>query len=138
MLKVNAYRNVPSTIIESASMRKVAKAQESSGVDGLKPTQKVERSFANELTKAGSRGITISKHAAQRLHSRGVTISAERMEQLSRAVDKAEEKGSRETLALADDAAFVISVPNRVMITAFDRDNLREGVVTSIDSAVIL
>ncbi|MCK4373485.1 MAG: flagellar biosynthesis protein, partial [candidate division Zixibacteria bacterium] len=54
------------------------------------------------------------------------------------AIDKADAKGSKETLILSDDAAFVVSVPNRTVITVFDRDNLREGVVTAIDSAVII
>jgi flagellar operon protein len=53
-------------------------------------------------------------------------------------LDKAEAKGSKETLILFDDMAMVASVKNRTVITAFDRDKLREGVVTSIDSAIII
>ena len=33
--------------------------------------------------------------------------------------------------------AFVVSVPNRTVITAVDRDHMREHVFTNIDSAVI-
>jgi hypothetical protein len=39
---------------------------------------------------------------------------------------------------MTDDAALVVSVANRTVITAFDREHLREGVVTAIDSAVII
>ena len=39
---------------------------------------------------------------------------------------------------LWDMALLVVSVENRTVITAFDRDQLRDGVVTSIDSAVII
>jgi flagellar operon protein len=85
-----------------------------------------------------SRPVQLSKHASERLHSRGIQISDERMQQVGDALDKAEGKGSRETLILFDDMALVASVKNRTVITAFDRDKLREGVVTSIDSAVIL
>ena len=85
-----------------------------------------------------SRPVQLSKHASERLHSRGIDISEERMQQVGAALDKAEGKGSRETLILFDDMALVASVKNRTVITAFDRDKLREGVVTSIDSAVIL
>lgn len=83
-------------------------------------------------------GIQFSKHAQARLHSRGIELDVDRINQLTEAIDKAGSKGSKETLVLADDSAFVVSVKNRTVITVFDRDNLREGVVTSIDSAVII
>ena len=85
-----------------------------------------------------SKGITFSKHASQRLFSRGIELSSEKLAQIAGAVDKAQAKGSRETLILTDEVALVVAVENRTVITAFDRDNLREGIVTSIDSAVIL
>jgi flagellar operon protein len=85
-----------------------------------------------------SRPVQMSKHASERLYSRGIDMSDERLAQVGQALDKAENKGSRETLILFDDMALVASVKNRTIITAFDREKLREGVVTSIDSAVIL
>jgi len=92
--------------------------------------------FSEELARAKS--LSFSKHASARLHSRGIEMSDERLTRLAEAVDKAAGKGSRETLILDDNAAYVVSVPNRTVITAFSRDNLREGIFTSIDSAVIL
>ncbi len=95
----------------------------------------------NELLNSqlnGSGGIQFSKHAQARLHSRGIELNSEKLNQLSQAIDKAGTKGSKETLVLTDDSAFVVSVKNRMVITVFDKDNLREGVVTSIDSAVIM
>ncbi len=92
--------------------------------------------FSQEL--AADREVKFSKHASARLHSRGIEMTGEKLSQLADAIDKAESKGSRETLILTDETAMVVSVKNRTVITAFDRDNLREGVVTSIDSAVIL
>ena len=97
-------------------------------------------SFKDIMAKGLSSGrpVTISKHAGERLHSRGIEMPQERMQQVADALDKAEAKGSRETLILFDDLALVASVKNRTVITAFDRDKLREGVVTSIDSAIII
>ena len=92
--------------------------------------------FSNEL--ADSRQLSFSKHARQRLFSRGIELSEESLTRVSDAVDRASSKGSKETLVLIDDAALVISVENRTVITAFDRENLRDGIVTSIDSAVVL
>jgi flagellar operon protein len=93
-------------------------------------------SFSNELAKANQ--VCFSKHARERLYSRGIELSDEKVAQLSQAIDKAAGKGSKETLILDDSAAYVVSVANRTVVTAFGRDNLREGVVTSIDSAIIL
>jgi flagellar operon protein len=92
--------------------------------------------FSREL--AGDRNVTFSKHASERLFSRGIKLSPEKLNKLADAIDKAQAKGSRETLVLTDEAALVVSVKNRTVITAFDRENLRDGVVTSIDSAVII
>ncbi|UCD95705.1 MAG: hypothetical protein JSU69_10670 [Candidatus Zixiibacteriota bacterium] len=92
--------------------------------------------FSEELARTGN--VNFSKHARQRLFSRGIELSDTRLSMLSHAIDKAAVKGSKDTLILDDDAAYVVSVPSRTVISAFGRDNLREGVFTSIDSAVIL
>jgi flagellar operon protein len=92
--------------------------------------------FSREL--AGDRNVTFSKHASERLFSRGIQLGPEKLNRLADAIDKAAAKGSKETLVLTDEAALVVSVKNRTVITAFDRDNLKDGVVTSIDSAVII
>ncbi len=92
--------------------------------------------FSKELAK--SKEVNFSKHARERLFSRGIALTDEKLTQLSQAMDKAEAKGSRDTLILDNDAAYVASVPNRTIITAFSRANLQEGVFTSIDSAVII
>jgi flagellar operon protein len=95
-----------------------------------------KETFSREM--ADVRKINFSKHARQRLFSRGIRLSDDKLTQLSGAVDKAAQKGSRETLILDNDAAYVVSIPNRTVISAFDRATLQEGVFTSIDSAVIL
>lgn len=92
--------------------------------------------FSQQL--AESRDVVLSKHAQARLHSRGIELNDSQLQKIADAIDKAGQKGARETLVLSDEAAYVVSIENRTVITAFDRNNLREGVVTSIDSAVIL
>jgi len=92
--------------------------------------------FSREL--AQTRGVEFSKHAHDRMFSRNLELSDDQLDKLAGAIDRAGDKGSRETLVLSEDAAFVVSVPNRTVITVFDKDNLRDGVVTSIDSAVII
>lgn len=82
--------------------------------------------------------VRFSAHARARLYSRGVQLTDDKLAALSQAIDKADAKGSKESLILSDEAAYVVSVKNRTVITAFGRDNLRDGVFTAIDSAVVL
>lgn len=119
----------PVDLIEIANRNKPAEAKKAG--DGS-----FKEMFSREL--AADRSIHFSKHASQRLFSRGIELSDSLLTKIADAIDRASAKGSKETLVLTDEAALVVSVPNRTVITAFDRDNLREGVVTSIDSAVIL
>lgn len=113
----------------------IANRGKTNGSDRTGPASFKEM-FSREL--ANSRGLNFSKHAHERMFSRGIELSSERINQIADAVDKAQTKGSKETLILAEEAAFIVAVKDRTVITVFDRDNLREGVVTSIDSAVIL
>ncbi|MEA3297130.1 MAG: TIGR02530 family flagellar biosynthesis protein [candidate division Zixibacteria bacterium] len=123
-------RQQPVNLIEIAKRTKPAGGNKEPGETSFKDM------FSRELVD--SRNITFSKHAQERLFSRGMNLTEDKIAQLADAINKAEAKGSRETLVLADDNAYVVSVKNRTVITVFDRDNLREGVVTAIDSAVIV
>jgi flagellar operon protein len=81
--------------------------------------------------------VSFSGHALQRIQSRGISVDPDTMARLSSGVDRAAAKGSRGSLVLVDDTAFVVSVPNRTVITAVDEGHMREQVFTNIDSAVI-
>ncbi len=82
--------------------------------------------------------LKISSHALDRLHRRKIDIKPEQVDLLNKAVSKASEKGARESLVLLNDLAFVVSVKNKTVITALQREGLGEGVFTNIDSVVIL
>ena len=114
----------------------IARRGKPDAVQGETENASFQEMFSREL--AGSRNVNFSKHAGARLYSRGITIDDDTMTKIADAVDRAEGKGSKETLILGDDYALVVSVKDRTVVTALDRDNLREGVVTAIDSAVIL
>ena len=82
--------------------------------------------------------VKFSAHAASRLTSRGIDMGAEQMRKLGEAVDKAAAKGIDETLILTKDAAFIVSVKNRTVVTAMDRTQLDGNVFTNIEGAVIV
>jgi flagellar operon protein len=81
--------------------------------------------------------LKFSGHALQRIERRGIALDDQTMARLDGGVQRAAAKGSRDSLVLVDDTAFVVSVPNRTVITAVDREHMREQVFTNIDSAVI-
>jgi flagellar operon protein len=54
------------------------------------------------------------------------------------AMDQIAEKGGKESLLVTQDAAFVVSVENRTIITVMDQSELRDNVFTKIDSAMLL
>ncbi|MGI9859996.1 TIGR02530 family flagellar biosynthesis protein [Moorella naiadis] len=83
-------------------------------------------------------GLKFSRHASERLESRQITLSPQQMARLEQGVANAAGKGARESLVLLDDLALVVSVKNRTVITAANRQDLRENVFTNIDSAVLL
>jgi len=81
--------------------------------------------------------ISFSNHAIQRLQRRGLSVEADHIQRLTEGVQLAAAKGSRNSVVLVDDLAFVVAVPNRTVVTAIDRAHMKEQVFTNIDSAVI-
>lgn len=94
--------------------------------------------FEQALDRAGgATRLQFSGHAAKRIEQRGLHLDGERMRRLEAAVDRAEEKGSRDSLVLLDELALVVSVRNHTVITALDEASRRDHVFTNIDSVVI-
>ncbi len=87
--------------------------------------------------KKAARGVTFSHHAQERLKSRGINLSTDDMQKLEGAVDSVAKKGGKDSLVLLGDAALVVSVTNRTVVTALDRNAMQGNVFTNIDSAVI-
>lgn len=95
-------------------------------------------SFADVLRGVDDKGsVRFSGHALDRLQRRGIQMDESTLARLNGGVARAAAKGSRDSLVLLDDTAFVVSVRNRTVVTAVDREHMREQVFTNIDSAVI-
>ena len=124
------------------------------GLPGLAPTQplsrdsvsKVAEGFQNLLNEklgvkappAETSGLRFSNHAVERMKSRGIGLDHEQLSRLEQAVEKAQSKGSRETLVLAGDSAFIVNIKNKMVVTAMDRQQMKENVFTNIDSTIVL
>jgi flagellar operon protein len=101
-------------------------------------TQSTGAGFEQVLNQAIG-GVKFSQHATQRLQTRNINLTQTQMNQLNNAVDKAAQKGAKESLILMDkDLALVVSVTNRTVITAMDGASIKDNVFTNIDSAVIV
>lgn len=106
-----------------------------------KPQQKEDASgFAGalkqELEKSSS--VKFSKHAMERIESRGLDMSPDMVKSLNQAVSKAREKGCRDIAVIGENNAFIVSVANNTVITTMNALEMRENIFTNIDSAVLL
>lgn len=108
------------------------------GEAGSKKAGHEKAGFAQVLEKTMGGGLTFSAHARQRLQARQISLNAADVNKLAQAVEKAAAKGSRASLLLYKDLAFVAGVQNRTIITALDGESRKEHVFTNIDSAVIV
>jgi flagellar operon protein len=93
-------------------------------------------SFAQTLASQCAPEIRFSNHAQKRLQTRDIQLSDENVNRLAGAIDKAEKRGGKSSLVLVDDLAFIVNVPDRLVVTALDAGHRGEGVFTQIDSVV--
>ena len=93
---------------------------------------------AKSLETADKSELRFSKHAANRLIDRNISLSDEQKQRLTDATVKAGEKGIKESLVLMDSLAFVVNIPNNTVITALDKSETDLNVFTNIDGAVIV
>lgn len=119
------------------SDRRSGSKVESSGEFGRVFEQTLGQELGHDLSQI-KQPLKFSAHASQRLSDRRIQLSAETMAKISDAVDRADAKGVEESLVLTPDAALIVSVKNRTVITALDRAALQGNVFTNIDGAVIV
>ena len=108
----------------------------------VKPQQSVAASkgFADVLKgELGKNdGVKFSKHAMERIQSRGVDMSQQTLDSLNQAVTKARAKGCKDIAVIGEANAFIVSVQNNTVITTMNALEMRENIFTNIDSAVLL
>jgi flagellar operon protein len=107
------------------------------------PVQKPFQQWLTESLNTGTAAakaqpLTFSQHALNRLKERGIELAGSDLSKLESAVEKAAEKGAKESLIMMGNVAYVVSIVNRKVITAVDEAHMKENVFTNIDSAVFL
>jgi flagellar operon protein len=96
-------------------------------------------SFADVLADqtAPVNAPTFSKHALDRLSRRGIDLDGQTLGRLTEGLQRAADKGARNSVVFVDGTAFVASVQNNTVITAVSQEHMHSHVFTNIDSAVI-
>src|SRR6185503_19704811 len=116
--------NINSNIINPAALAPKPEAAKKTTAGALSFGQVLE---AN-LQKSGE--LKFSAHATQRISDRNIQLSPSDISRLEQGVAQAAAKGSRESLLLKDNLAFVVSVKNNTVITAVDAASMKGNVFT--------
>lgn len=82
--------------------------------------------------------VQFSKHAAQRVQQRGIEMTDGLMNDLNQAIQKAREKGAKDVVVIGEKGAFIVNVPNNVVVTTMSGTEMKENIFTNIDSAVLI
>jgi flagellar operon protein len=82
--------------------------------------------------------LKFSSHASERMKTRGIQLSSDEMDKLAGAVNDAKGKGSKASLVLLNNVAYIVSVSNNTVVTAVDSSSMQNHVFTQIDSAIII
>lgn len=96
--------------------------------------------FGSMLQKEISRqsDVQFSKHAAQRVQQRGIEMTENLLKDLNHAVQKAKAKGARDVVVIGAKGAFIVNVPNNIVVTTMSETEMKENIFTNIDSAVLM
>lgn len=83
-------------------------------------------------------GVQFSKHAENRIKQRGINMSEDVMADLNLAVEKARAKGAKDTVIIGSEGAFIVNVPNNIVVTTISEQEMKNNIFTNIDSAVLM
>lgn len=91
---------------------------------------------------APSSGVQLSRHAQNRVDKRDLNLDPATMTRLNNAIDRAAQKGSRNSVVMLDGLAVVVDVRDRTVVTAMNTNGSagqpgKEKVFTNIDSVVV-
>ena len=99
--------------------------------------QKIDRTFSTFLNESLQNQTTatemkISNHAQKRMEERGIQLNQSDLTTIEGAVEELNQKGSKNSLIVYKDMAFITSINNRTIITAMNTDEMET--ITNIDS----
>ena len=131
---MNQLQNGRFVSIEQMTNQYLDTAGKSKTVTNSQPAGVSFRQILEEK-QAQTTELRFSKHANERLASRNIRLSTEQRERLEGGVNKASQKGIKDSLVMVDNMAFIVNVTNRTVITAVGEGD--DKIFTNIDGAII-
>ncbi len=95
-------------------------------------------SFQEVLDRIKQSDINVTKHARDRLDTRGVTLGPNQVEKVAKAMDEAAQKGVKEAVIVVGEQLLIASVTNRTIITAAKKEDMQAKIITKIDGAIFI
>ncbi|HCT90215.1 MAG TPA: flagellar biosynthesis protein [Lachnospiraceae bacterium] len=127
MGKINQITNAGALQLQHASAQLQAQTQN----NGVQFSELLQR-------EADKTSVHFSKHAAQRVRERGIQMTDSLLGDLNQAVQKARDKGARDVVVIGQSGAFIVNVPNNVVVTTMSGAEMKNNIFTNIDSAVLM
>ncbi len=140
---VTIDRIAPELALQGGGLvRDPSQAPSSSPLDqptsGAPPPSGGSSAFRDALfAAADERSLHVSEHALRRVEQRQIPLAGEQLDRLSKAMDTLSQRGSRQSLVMLDQYAFVVHVPSHTVVTAVEPNKSKERVFTQIDAVVI-
>jgi len=128
MNRINEYNRV--TRVEQSAIKVNQTLRKNAGGASF------ETLLKEQLNK--NEGLQFSKHAKERVDERGIEITDNLLNDLNNAVAKARDKGAKDVVIFDTQNAFIVNIPNNMVITTMAGNELKENVFTNIDGAVII
>lgn len=122
--------------IRNNTIYNLQKEQTLSNIAQKRKSQGFDSILEQEIKKVDT--LQFSKHSKERIEQRGISLTDEIMSDLNAAVVKAKLKGVKDVVMIGKEAAFIVSVPNNMVVTAMSNEEMQQNVFTNIDGAVIL
>lgn len=102
------------------------------------PPSDASQSFRDALSAAADEhSFQFSQHALRRVEQRQIPMQEDQLGRLSKAMDTLSQRGSKQSLVMLDQYAYVVHPPSHTVVTAVEPDQSKETVFTQIDSVVI-
>ncbi len=99
-------------------------------------TGEFQRLFTAHLQQ--QQELKISKHAKQRMESRGIEITEAKWNIIQEKMLEAKQKGVHDSLVITEDAALVVSAKNATVITVLNREEAQSQIFTNINGTILI
>lgn len=101
-----------------------------------KPSKDFKGIFKEKITERANE-ISFSKHASLRVKEREIDITSEDISKLNKALDKAKDKGCKDSVLIYKNNGFITNIKSRKVITVCNMKDT-EGVITNVDSVLFV